>query len=202
VDYSALLDPSASYWSINNGVSFRLDFWKGRFALYGRWTTLDYSGGDELTLRWTNDRIIGADSTWRWFRGGVEYEVMDSNLTPFDRLRLFQSGHFQLSERATLSLDFDQSWTTFRDEDTEQDSYGFIARYQQRLTSTLTCSMEGGVRIDRGYTFDRDYGTVRTELDWAVGRLRVKLGYEYGGESHPQDLTQRHYAYLRIRRTF
>ena len=202
VDYVALLDPSGSYWSINNGLGFRLDFWDGRFALYGRWTTLNYSGADELDLRWTNDRLIGADSSWGWFRGGVEYEVMDSNLTPFDRLRLFQSANFQLSDRSTLSLDCDQAWTNYRDDDTKQDSYGFIARYQQRLTSTLFCRVEGGVRIDRGYTFDRDSGTARAELDWAVGKLRVKVGYEYGSESHPEDLTQRHYAYLRIRRTF
>ena len=202
VDYSSQLDPSARFTTFNNSLSFRLDFYQGLFAIYGRWTTLDYSGPQILNLRWIDDKVIGADSTWKWFRTGAEYEVMDSNLTPYDRLRLLQSGTFQISDSTTFGLDFDQSWTVFRDTDTHENSYGFIAHYQHRFTSSLAWNIEGGVRIDRGPTFDRDAGTLRTELDWAVGKLQVKVGYEYGNETHPTDMMQRHYGYLRMRRTF
>ena len=202
VSYSALLLPSDQYTSYENSINFRLDFWKGLLGIYGRWTSLDYSGGEQLDLRWLNDKTIGVDSTWRWLRAGAEYQVVDSNLSPYDRIRLFESAQFQPADLARLSFDFDQSWTTYRDTNTRDTSYGLITRYQQRLATTLTWSAEGGVRIERGYGFDRDYGIVRTELNWAVGKLKVKLGYEYGNESHPTDQRVRHYCYLRARRTF
>ena len=202
VDYTTVLDPSASYTSYNNSVSFRLDCWQGLFAVYGRWTTLDYSGGERLNLRWMDDKIIGADSTWRWLHVGAEYELMDSNLSPYNRTRLFQSGNFKLTDTATVGLDVDQRWTSFRDQGTQQSSYGFIARYREQFTSALAWNVEGGMRIDRGPGFDRDYGIVRTELDWAVGKLKVKVGYEFSSESHPTDLMQRQFAYLRIKRDF
>ena len=97
-------------------------------------------------------------------------------------------------------LDVDQRWTNFRDDGTQHTIYGFIARYQERFTPTLAWNVEGGMQIDRGPTFDRDYGVVRTGLDWAVGKLMVKVGYEFGSESHTTDLLQRHYAFLRIKR--
>ncbi len=202
VDYTIALDPSGQYNSYANGANFRLDFWKGLFAIYGRWTTLDYSGGEELTLRRLDDKIIGADSAWRWLRVGAEYEVADSNFLPYDRSHCFQSVVFRASDSATFGVDLDESWTTWRDTNTRQTAYGMIARYQQRLTATLALNAEGGMRRERGDSFDGDYASARTELIWAVAKLNVKLGYEYGNESHPNDRRDRQYFYLRLRRSF
>ena len=202
VDYSAVLQPSAEYISFDNSANFRLDFGKGLFAIYGRWITLDYSGGEQLNLRWMDDKTIGVDSTWHWLHAGVEYQVVDSNLSPYDRTRLFQSAEFRPSDFTSCGLQLDQSWANFRDNGSRQTSYGLTAHYQQRLTSTLAWSVEGGVRIERGNTFDGIYAGARTELNWAIGKLTAKLGYEYGNESHPTDLNQRHYFYLRVRRSF
>ena len=202
VDYVIALDPSGQYTSYANGVYFRLDFWKGLFAIYGRWTTIDYRGGEDLTLRRLDDKIIGVDSTWRWLRAGAEYEVADSNYSPYQRTRFFQAVQFGTSDSATFGVDFDESWTTYPDSNTRQTAYGIIARYQQRLTAKLSWNVEGGVRQERGDSFDGNYGSARTELNWVVAKLNVKLGYEYGNESHPTDQRERHYIYLRARRSF
>lgn len=202
VDYSAVLDPSASYTSYANSGQFRLDLWKGLLGLYGHWTTLDFSGGEQLNLRWMDDRTVGLDSTWRWLRVGAEYQIVDSNLSPYTRQRCFQSAQFRPAEFTLLGLDLDQSWTDFRDSGRKQTSYGATARLQQRLTPTLAWSAEGGIRMERGETFDADHASARTELNWAVGKLTLKFGYEYGSESHPTDLRERHFVYLRARRTF
>ena len=202
VNYTAALDPSAKYTWFQNAAYFRLDFENGLFGIYGRWSTLDYSGSDQLNLRWLDDKTIGVDITWRWLRAGAEHQVVDSNLSPYDRSRLFQSADFRPSDLTTLGLQLDQSWANFRDNGTRQTSYGLIAHYQQRLTSALAWSVEGGLRIDQGNTFDGNYAAARTELDWAVGKLTVKLGYQYGNETHPSDQNTRHYFYLRFRRYF
>jgi len=202
VDYSAALDPSSDYTSYANGLNFRFSVLNGLFSVYGHWTKQDYSGGELLNLRWFDDKLIGADSTWRWLRTGGEYEVMDSNQAPFDRVRLFQSISLTLSDSASLGFDADQYWTVYRDDNTKHTSFGFIARYQQRITARLAWTVEGGVRIERGQTFDRNYGTVRTGIDWTRGKLTVTAGYEFGSESHPTDLNRRHYGFLRLRRCF
>lgn len=202
VDYTIALDPSGQYTSFANGANFRLDFGKGLFGIYGRWNLLDYAGGDKLQLRRMDDKLIGADSTWRWLRVGAEYEVADSNFAPYDRTRCFQSAQFRPSESTTLGLDLDETWTAFRNPTTRQSALGLIARWQQRLTSRLAWSVEGGLRRERGDTFDGDYASARTELNWAVAKLTVKLGYDYGNESHPTDFRARHFVYLRARRSF
>lgn len=202
VDYASLLQPSAAYYAWNNSVHFRFDLAQGRLGLYGRWTTLDYSGGEQLLLRWMDDRVVGVDSSWRWLRVGAEYEEVASNLAPFDRARLFQSLQFQAADGTSLGLDADQSWTRFHDNGLRQSSCGVMLRCRQRLAVNLTWDNEGGVRFDRGDSFDRDVGVVRTGLDWSIGRLNLKVGYEYDTESHPTDLRDRHYFFLRARRSF
>lgn len=169
----------------------------------GHWTTLDFSGGEQLNLRWMDNRTVGLASTWRWLRVGAEYQIVDSNLSPYTRQRSFQSAQFRPAEFTLLGLDLDQSWTDFRDSGRKQTCLQrATARLQQRLTPTLAWSAEGGIRMERGETFDADHASARTELNWAVGKLTLKFGYEYGSESHPTDLRERHFVYLRARRTF
>lgn len=202
VDYTAGLQNSSSFDSLANNASFRVDFWKGLLGFYGHWDWQVYNGGEGLLLRRLDDKTVGVDSSWRWFRAGAEYEIVDSNLAPYERKRLFQSAQFQPVVGTDVSLNADQNWTDYQDNNLHQSSYGFIARCQQRLTSHLSTTIEGGVRFERGETFDRDYATCRAGLDWAVGKLTVKLTYEYNDENYLTDTQDRHYVFLRIRRDF
>ena len=202
VDYSVALQPSAAYYAWDNTLSFRLDLWKGLLGVYGRWSVLNYSDAGQLLLRWLDDKVIGVDSTWRWLRAGAEYEVADSNLAPYDRVRLFQSVQFQPAPNATLGLDLDQNWTHFRDTGLHQNTFGFILRYQHHWTENLAWNVEGGVRFDRGYTFDRDVAVARVGVDWTVGKMTVKAGYEFSNETQPASLVERHFLFLRVRRNF
>ncbi len=202
IDYSAVLQPSAGYYSLDNTFVFRVDLWHSLLGIYGRWSILDYSGAGQLLLRWLNVKTIGVDSTWRWLRTGAEYEVAESNMAPYDRVRLFQSVQFQASETTTFGADLDQNWTHFRDTGLGQNTYGLIVRYQQRLNDNLSWNAEGGMRIDRGFSFDRNVAVARLGLEWTFGKLTARLGYEYGNESQPSSEASRQFAHLRVRRTF
>ena len=61
---------------------------------------------------------------------------------------------------------------------------------------------EEGVRMERGETFDRDVATARTSLDWTIGKLMVRVAYEFNQESHLLDRQERHFFYVRARRDF
>ena len=202
VDYSAALQDSASFDTLANDASFRVDLWRGLLGLYGHWASQVYSGGERLLLRRLDDKTVGLDAAWRWFRTGAEYEVVDSNLAPYTRRRLFQSAQFQPLGGTDLSLNTDENWTDFQDNNLHQTAYGFITRWQQRVSSHFSTTLEGGLRFERGQTFDRDYATCRAGVDWTAGKLTVKLSYEYNDESHLTDAQDRHYIFLRIRRDF
>ena len=202
VDYTAKLQGKAAYDTLANTAMIRLDLWRGLLGIYGRWAYQTYNGGANLQLRQLDDKTIGIDSAWRWFRAGAEYETVDSNLAPYNRARFIQSAHFQPGEKTDLSLNADEGWTDFLDSHIRQTSYGFITRLQQRLTSRLTGGAEGGIRIERGDTFDRDLATCRLWLDWAIGKVTVKVSYEFNDENHRVDNQNRHYVFVRIRRDF
>jgi hypothetical protein len=202
VSYTAVLQPSARYNAYTTGAQFRLDIWSGLIGLYGRWNFLDYSGAEQLQLRTLNDKVLGIDSTWRWLRAGGEYEWADSNFAPYERARLFQSALFRTGEGTTLGLDIDQTWSVFKDNNQKHKSLGFILRWEQALTSHLVWSTEGGVRFERDSTYDRDLATLRTGLNWVIGKLTMRIGYEFYREvSDSSDINERHYAVFRVRRS-
>lgn len=202
VTYTATQQPSAAYDSINNSANFRIDLWDGRMGIYGRWTKMDFHGGDDLVLDPMDTKLIGIDASWRWLRAGLEYEVVESKFAPYDRLRAFQSFNYQPMQDATLSLDCDESWITQTDTKINQSFYSFIARYRQQLWMSLAWRIEGGFQVDRGGGYDRDVATARTGLDWEIGKISFKIGYEYNNENYSTDLRTRHYFFIRIRRDF
>ena len=202
VTYSATQQPSAAYDSINNSMNFRIDLWDGRAGIYGRWTKIDYSGGEDLVLDPIDTKLVGLDASWRWLRTGLEYEVVKSRYAPYERLRVFQSLNYQPMLDATLSLDCDESWITQTDTGINQTYYSFIARYRQQLWMSLAWRIEGGFQMDRGGGYDRDVATARAGLDWEIGKIMFKLGYEYNNENYSNDLRTRHYFYIHVRRSF
>ena len=202
VDYSAGLQDSSSFDTVANNASFRVDLWRGLLGFYSRWSRQDYRGGEVLLLRRLDDKTVGVDAAWRWFRAGAEYEIFESNIAPYERRRLFQAAQFRPVAGTDVSLNADQNWTDFNQNHLHQASYGFITRCQQRLTSHLSTTVEGGVRLERGESFDGDFATCRAGLDWAAGKLTVKLEYEFNDESHLTDSQDRNYVFLRVRRDF
>lgn len=200
--YSSSLNPAVAFSSLGNAVNGRIDFWKGVLGLYARWTSLEFDGGESLLLRTLDDKTVGVDSTWRWLRAGAEYEMADSNLAPFERKRLYQSAQFSAAQDVKLGVNVDQNWTTFTDTHMRQTSYGVLVRFQQMLTPYFSWNTEGGVRFDRGSTFNEDAAVSRTGFDFALGKLNFKLSYEYNNQKHQLDLNERHRFIFRMRRYF
>ena len=202
ISYTSSVNANAAFSTFDNELNARLDLAKGLLGLYARWTSQTYSGGEQLLLRTLDDKVVGADTTWRWVRAGAECEWADSNLAPYARRRLFESAQIQPGNDSSLGVELDQTWTTFRDTGLHQTSIGALVRFQQALMTHLSWSAEGGVRFDRGQTFDQDVTTVRSSLEWSVGKLAVRLSYEFDQETRVNDERQRHYAFLRVRRDF
>ena len=202
IDYAATLQPSATYDTIANAANIRLDLWRNLFGLFARWSNIDYSGDSTLILRSIDTKTVGVDATWRWFHASAQYEYTDSNLTPVESWRLMQSAQWSPDEFVNLSLNANESWTTYRDTDTHDTTYTITARAQLQLAANLFWITEGGILIQDGPGFTQEIETARTSLDWFIGKLTLKLDYQYSTEKHNNDGAERHTFTLRARRTF
>lgn len=203
VSYGATLDPNDKFTTLSNSASFRLALFDDILSLYAQLRVVDNWGGESLVLQDINDKIVGGELSWRWLDARAEFESFDSNLSPFRSLRLSQSLHVEPSKFSTLTLDLSQRWSTFPAEGRQNEvSYNYIGRYQTKLTRYLSLRVEGGMRIEKGQNLDQQLVTVRTDLEFRLGRLAVEAGYVYQDEDFFDDLFRKHFFFLRGRRTF
>lgn len=202
VDYQVLLPPSDDFSTLSEAVSVRLDLFDNLLGFYARLNLVQNYGGENLVLQNIFDKVVGVEFSWRWARAGAEYEMYDSNLAPFETKRLFQSLTFDLGDEASLSFNFDETWTTFGDTGIQRQSYDAIARFRSHFTPYLSWDLEGGVRADRGPGFDQTLFVARTGLEYVRGQLSVKLGYDFQDQDYLGDRRERHFFFLRLRRKF
>ncbi len=202
IDYTATLQPSANYDALAQGVNFRLDLWRNRLGLFGRWNKIEYRGAPQLVLRTVDSKSVGVDTTWQWLHASAEYETSDSNLSPYDAYRLTETAQWQPVGYVNLNLNLDQSWTTFRDTNLHNTLYGAVFRSQFRLPYNLFWMVEGGVHLEHGPGYQQEIESARTGLDWTMGKLTLKLDYQYSTQRQSVDMSERHSFTLRVRRSF
>ncbi len=202
VDYSVTSQPSDSYSTFANQFQLRFDFFNGLLGLYGRLNLQNNYGGKSLILEEITDRVAGMDVTWRWLRAGAEYEVFDSNLSPYRTTRLFENFTFEANPNTTLGLDLGQSWSTFPHSNRSLSTDQILARVRMRLTSALSLNTEGGLRFQAGEGYDQQLATGRMNVEFKSGKLAVQAGYEYEDETFIGEQRLRHYFFLRAKRTF
>jgi hypothetical protein len=202
VDYTAASQSSDSYSTLANQFQLRFDFFNGLLGLYGRLNLQDNSGGSSLVLEDITDQIVGMDLNWRGFRAGAEYEVYDSNLSPYRAARLFQNFTVEPNSITTCSLDIGESWSTFPDSTRDLSVYYGIARVRVQLTTAFAVNTEGGLRFQYGEGYDQQLATARANIEYRSGKLLVQAGYEYENETYIQELRLRNYFFVRLKRTF
>lgn len=203
VDYRVASPPSSSFTTQANQAHVRLGLFENLLAFYGRLNLVEHNGADKsVLLQEIADYVAGVDVTWRWFHGGFEYEDFDSNLTPFESTRLFETFSFEPQDSSTLTLDFDQSRHIFRDSNITETSYRFMLRYKWHITHAVNWDLEGGMRIVRGRGLDQDLGVMRTGIEYAYGRLRAGLTYQFEDENFLGEMRRRHLLFFHVKRTF
>jgi hypothetical protein len=196
VTYTAATTPSGQYDTVTGAMNVRVDFWNGLVGVYGRWNSIqnfdqrqtgvpvNSPEDDSLSvigvLQNLSDFAFGADATWHWLRGGIEYETYDSSFGSYDNARLYESLAFQPDKSSALNFDFNQSEALYTDSTLDQQDYSFISRYRRRFGDNLGFDMEGGVEILRGGSLvDQTLIAVRPGLDFKIGQLTIKASYSY-----------------------
>lgn len=205
VSYHAGQAPSDTIATTQHNYGFRVDLWNRLLGIYARRYEVDSSGDFDQSVQNVEDLVAGLDSTYRKFRAGIEYEDYRSNLSSYTAWRAFQSLILQPSRQSTVSLDARQQRSHFENDGDDQDLAAFIARYDTRPFKALALRAEAGAQFESGIgpdDRDRRLYTARTSLDYWIGRVTMRLAYEYQNSEYVSDKTERHLASLRMQRKF
>ena len=62
--------------------------------------------------------------------------------------------------------------------------------------------VQGGVHLEHGPGYQQEIESARTGLDWTMGKLTLKLDYQYSTQRQSVDMSERHSFTLRVRRSF
>jgi hypothetical protein len=203
VDYQAIASPSGEYDTLTGLFQVRFDFWNGLLGVYGRVNSVRNDGPEELIIQDITSVAFGADTSWRWLRAGAEYEIYDSTFSSYRTARMFQSLAFRPDQDSSLNFDFIQSWTRYLDADRTEQNYSFLSRYRRAVTRHLGLNVEGGYSMRIGRGVDQSLATFRPAIDWRIGQLQVRAGYDfqYGRFLHSEERTK-HMLFVRARRSF
>ena len=202
VDYSAAAQPSGEFFTALNNLNARLDIADGLVGVYCWYNGVNHSGGEALLLEDINSSAFGLDLKIEHFRAGIEIQLIDSNLLPYNSLHSFQQINFQPVSGFLLGIDLDQMAIKYKDTGEEQNMYSFIAKCRARLAARCGIDLWGGLRQERGPVLDRDTVLARIELEFGVGRLNVRMGYELQNEDNSTEDRTRTLGYLRATRQF
>ena len=203
VSYSFISTPSGDYNTVNNGCGIRFDFWDNLLGLYTRYNVVQNYGAEQLLVQNLNDVVVGSEVNWRFLRGGVEYEIYDSNLSSYKALRLFQALTFQPDEFSTFSLNLTETFTRYAQPDNNQEAYSVIARYNRALTRHLGLTLEGGYTQLHGAGLDQTLAVCRPLLQYTYGKFTGSLGYDFGYDEYlSTDKQVRNLAFIRLSRRF
>lgn len=202
VDYNASAESSDQFSTALNNVAFRLDILDNILGVYGKHYGVSHSGGTTLLLEEINSNTVGVDMKAENFRAGVEYLMMDSNLLPYNSLHSFQHYNFSPFNDCSLGIDLDQLAIAYEDTDQKQKAYSYILNCRWRLAARFNIEVQGGLRREQGPILDQDLLMARTELEFGMGQMNVRLGYEIQNDKDSTEDRNQTLAYFRAARGF
>jgi hypothetical protein len=202
-DYQAEPTPEGNYEALSESVSIRIDFWNNLLGIYSRLNLFANNASKELRVQDLLSFAVGTDLSWRWMRAGAEEEYYDSTFSTYRSTRLFQGVSFNLDGTSSISADVNEAWNRYIDSGRSEQSYSFITRYRNLLTTSMAFNIEGGISRREGDGVEQTLATIRPGIDYSVGRttLRAEYNYEYELYLRNEERT-RHMFLVRMRRVF
>jgi hypothetical protein len=177
VDYRAKASPSGQYEAVTSLLNTRIDLWNGLVSVYGRINSSQGNAPEGLLFVQQRNTAVGAETSWRWLRAGVEYENNNNRFSTYHSTRFFQSLAFKPDAFSTLSFDLNQTFTQYIDSDRNENDYLFMVRYQRRLARNFALHLDGGYSWMQSEGNDQSQAAIRPGVEFNLGRLSVQASY-------------------------
>jgi len=210
ITYTVESNPSGNYstWANNAQINFR--FWQERINLFGRYGFADnQASSPEFLLEDYTEWEGGAEFNWQGVALRADYLDHRGTLYSSRGYNLSEGYVRNVSGSSTLGINLDQQWITYSSGTATTPSepqhltyYDFMGHFDWHPLTRVNWSLEAGYRQQRGLGFDQDLFAVRTYLNWAMGKLEVRLGYEHEARDLTSEKQLRDFGFLRVRRNF
>jgi hypothetical protein len=204
VTYSVQSNPTGNYATFGDQFQIRLDLWNGLVGLYSSYSLVDnFTNSPGFVLENISQFQAGADFQWKGLHLGGSYTKQISSFYTSDSESLAEGYSLPTIAHTTVSVNLDQRWNDYVQQQERVSYYDFIARLEWRPFSRLTCDLEGGVQNQSGGVgLDQDMATARAHVDWGIGKTTLRLGYEYGSQNISGEWQETHFIFLHLRRNF
>jgi hypothetical protein len=207
VNYTVQPNPTGDYSVFNDEAQVRLDFWHNRAGIYARYNFSDYQASSPgFVFENISEFQAGGDVSWKGFRADANFTDRHSSLYNYQSMSLSEGYSLRASPHATVGVDLRQQWSTYPDAGTNSTPdltyYSFTAHCDWHPVSSLSWNNEVGYELQRGAGEDQNLVVARSYLNWFVGRLDFRLGYEYQNQKYTAETRERNYVFLRMRRNF
>jgi len=210
VSYTVMSNPSGTFSTLTDNTHFGLLFWHGQAEIYANYNfTENHANSADFLLQNVQQFDTGVRLDRGGFRFQGSYSDQHSTLYDFQSVTLSEAYSTPLTLHSSAGIDLSQQWNiyppgsgTSTNQTQTASFYNFMAHYEWHPTSELSWSVEAGYQRQSGTGYDQDLFTVRTYLNWMVGKLEFRLGYEHDNQEYTLEKRERDYVFLRLRRNF
>jgi hypothetical protein len=210
VSYTFQSNPSGSYSVFSDNSRISLRFWQDRAEIFAGYVfTENEANSPGFLLQNVQEFEAGANCEWRGFR--VQGTYTDHRATLYDyRSVTFSEGYTRhLTVHTTVGIDLSQQWNTYpqgsgSSTNASQTStfYNFMAHLDWQPTAAFSWHSELGFQNLRSAGYNENLLAGRTYLNWLVGKLEVRLGYEHENQDYSAESRAKDLVFLRMRRNF
>ncbi|MEY4386434.1 MAG: hypothetical protein RLY20_1717 [Verrucomicrobiota bacterium] len=203
ISYNFEASPSGSYDTVNNACGLRFDFFDNHWSVYTRYSLTHNDGAENLVVQDLNLFVLGTEGHWKALRAGVEFEIYDSSLAPYDSLRFFQSLTFAPAQRSRLGFNFTETLMNYEQANRADQNYTATVNYNQAFTRHLNFDVETGVSQRIGEGVDQTLAVFRPQVQYSSGKFSASIGYDLNYDEYLSSQTRiRNLAYIRLRKDF
>jgi hypothetical protein len=202
VSYDVVPNPTGCFSSLADQFQVRLDLFNQLVGVYSRINYIEnWTHMPGLVLENLSEFQAGADFSWRGLHLNGNYTDRVSSFYSYRSFDTSEGYSFRLPDNAGMGIDLHQQWSTYSpNQRTTYDD--ILAHFDWQPAAHLNWKIEGGIQRQRGGGVDQDLAVARTHLEWAAGKIRANLGYEYQDRDLSGQTLGSHFIYLRLRRNF
>jgi hypothetical protein len=207
IDYQFFVGGEFTLDTLTQNFSVRQDFKFGLSPYYRlRWQDQTLSP-DEAAGALAEDitsQTVGVEYRWKSLRLLAEYQDHDSNITPFEAVRLGGDLTHRFKTGATGKVRARWSDVSyFPPNDRENQFFTIEGRYRHPLTQHLT--VEGAVlyRNEDDSLSGRNEGVdADLSLEWLIRQTQLRITFEYGDFTNAFSENDHTALYVQVRRSF
>jgi hypothetical protein len=181
VDYLADQVGSYNFDAITWRFTAKVNLFKRLIEVYYTVAGQDYENiefQEILTLNYYSQNIYGVRIQVGPFSGGVERDLFNSTIVPYDKFRYFMNINGPIGKKTLLSLNGEITHLTLIEEDREQFYSSIFGKAVYMFGPRTKLNLNVGYRKQVGEEIDLDMLTGKLECNYVIRRVWLKVGVE------------------------